>query len=452
MAGIGFALQKLLSSKSLSKKIYAFIIATFISSGPWLFSMFSLLLVNIFSSIFFTSDIFLSFRVSVIYVYAFSIICSGPIQYLLTKYLADQHYVDNWHKFYPGLFTAILLQVAVLTPVIPLWIFLLQGASVIFILGVLFLFFTIIFIWLMMDFLSASKRYISIVMAFFIGSGISFGFTMMSAIIFRNENLIIWGFTSGQIVLFLLLFFFAGRQFPFRLYIDRDFLQYLKKYPEFLIIGGAYNAGLWIDKIIFWVFKGRRIVFNYFVYDPYDFMIFIAYLSIIPALALFLLKSETSFFISYHKFYKSVTKSTLGEIEQNYIVMKRDVYKGLLSLIIVQFSSAAVFYFLTQIFPIFTFCRHLSFQLLGASSFQILFLFSLVYLMYFDLRPEAIICCCTFFSLNIILNIYSMINPAFQIGFGYLTATFVSFCLTVFFLRYRLEDIVYQIFRKQIIP
>lgn len=451
MAGIGFALQKLLESKSLAKKFYAFLLATFISSGPWLFSMISLIFINIFSSIFIKVETMIPFRVTIIYVYAISIITSGPVQYLLTKYLADQHYIKKWSNFYPALFTAFIIQGVVSLIFIPLWLYLLSGADIIFKIVTILLYIVITYIWLMMDFLSASKRYLAIVYSFLIGSFLSVSLTILFMVIGKSSSIIISGFFLGQLFILFMLFFFAGRQFPFRMYINKEFLGYFKIYPMYLFIGGAYNLGLWSDKIIMWIVKGERIVFNYRIFDPYDFMIFIAYLSMIPALAFFLLKSETSFFVRYHTFYKSINKERLYVIEENFRRMRFDMYKAIFILSLIQFFSLIIFLVIVNSFDFFKFCSQYSVPLILASSFQVLFLFVLIYMMYFNLIIEATISSFMFFFLNVFLNLFQFIYPIITIGYGYFIATFFSFLFSLVILIYKIKDLIFNVFREQVV-
>lgn len=453
MAGIGFALQKLLTSKSLAKRFYAFIIATFISSGPWLFSMISLILINLFSSIFIKFDILLLFRATVIYVYALSIVSSGPVQYLLTKYLADQYYIKKFENFYPALLTSFIIQFIISCPFILLWYILLKGAPHEYIIGTFIFYLIISYIWLMMDFLSASKQYLTIVYSFFIGSAISVILALIGAFIIKNTVFILYGFTFGQLIILLSLFLFAGKNFKFKLKINFEFLNYFKKYPLYLIIGCAYNLGLWTDKILIWLFKGKKIIYNLLVYEPYDFMIFFSYLSIIPALAVFLMKSETSFYLRYHRFYRTLTYVKYSEIENNFNKMKKEVYRGILILLLVQIISAMVFYFIANNMPLFKFCSWLSLPLIFASSFQVMFLFTLVYLMYFDFIIEAAIVSVLFASLNFVLTLFQLLNVIdfLSMGYSYFISTLTVFIITILILIIKFRMLIYQIFKKQIV-
>jgi polysaccharide biosynthesis protein PelG len=450
MAGIGFALQKLLSSKSITKKFYAFVIATFISSGPWLFSMFSMIVINFFSSLFIQFNILLSFRVTIIYIYALSIISSGAVQYLLTKYLADQHYIKKWINFYPALFTGLIIQFLISMIFVPLWFYLLKDSDLIYKVCTIFLFIVVSYIWLMMDFLSATKNYLAIVYSFLIGSFISILLTITGAFVIKNEIAILTGFSLGQLILFALLFLFAGKEFPFKLKINFDFLSYFRKYPVYLIIGAAYNTGLWTDKILSWIYRGHTIIYNYRISESYDFMIFLSYLSIIPALSVFLLKSETSFFVAYHKFYKTFGFVTLSEMEINYSNMKNELYRGLVTLGIVQFLTAAFFYSFTRFSGLFENYISLSLPLSSACSFQVLFLFGLVYLMYFNFIKQALTVSMLFLVMNFILNTGYVTPMYIPEGYGYLISAGFSFILTVILLIINIKSIIFNIVRSQI--
>ena len=72
--------------------------------------------------------------------------------------------------------------------------------------------------------------------------------------------------------------------------------------------GVIYNIAIWADKILFWYFPatGQRIVGPLHASLIYDLPVFLAYLSIIPGMAIFLVRIETDFVEYYDKFYDAV--------------------------------------------------------------------------------------------------------------------------------------------------
>ena len=89
--------------------------------------------------------------------------------------------------------------------------------------------------------------------------------------------------------------------------VSFDFLG-RQSYLSLALTGFFYNLGVWVDKFVFWA--------NPLVSDPvigplrasiiYDIPIFLAYLSIVPGMAVFLVRVETDFAESYDAFYHAV--------------------------------------------------------------------------------------------------------------------------------------------------
>ena len=89
--------------------------------------------------------------------------------------------------------------------------------------------------------------------------------------------------------------------------VSFDFLS-RRSYLSLALTGFFYNLGVWVDKFAFWA--------NPLVSDPvigplrasiiYDIPIFLAYLSIVPGMAVFLVRVETDFAESYDAFYHAV--------------------------------------------------------------------------------------------------------------------------------------------------
>ncbi|MFS9669432.1 exopolysaccharide Pel transporter PelG, partial [Klebsiella pneumoniae] len=75
-------------------------------------------------------------------------------------------------------------------------------------------------------------------------------------------------------------------------------------YPSLMLIGLLYNLGIWLDKFMFWYAPGT----GQQVFGPlnasviYDIPVFLAYLGIIPGMAVFLVRIETDFVEYYDAF------------------------------------------------------------------------------------------------------------------------------------------------------
>ena len=107
MAGIGFKLLKLIENESFLKKAKAYIFASIITSGPWILSILCLSLISILSGMFLTGRMFSIISITIVYTFAFTLIATGPIQFVLTRYLADQEYLKQKDKMLPALISAV---------------------------------------------------------------------------------------------------------------------------------------------------------------------------------------------------------------------------------------------------------------------------------------------------------------------------------------------------------
>ena len=89
MAGIGFELRKLMRRDSFWGLIRAYGYAGLISSGPWVLSILGVMGIGIFSINRVASLAVRQFLVSVTYLMATSLILTGFLQLMFTRFIAD---------------------------------------------------------------------------------------------------------------------------------------------------------------------------------------------------------------------------------------------------------------------------------------------------------------------------------------------------------------------------
>ena len=98
-----------------------------------------------------------------------------------------------------------------------------------------------------------------------------------------------------------------------------DFARADMLYPSLMAIGLLYNLGIWVDKFMFWYFPDTSdaVIGHLQASVIYDLPVFLSYLSIIPGMAVFLVRFETDFVEWYDKFYNAVRDGgSLDYIEQ----------------------------------------------------------------------------------------------------------------------------------------
>ena len=254
MAGIGFRLKELLVEDTYSSNFKAFLYSAIISSGPWLLTILCLSLLGILSPIFLSQNEWTGeqadlFGVTVVYIFAFSLIVTGPISMLISRFVADKIYF-NEQETISSTYATLLLFVVLLQGVLGSVFFSITSKDIFYTVTSLTLYVTISCIWISLIFLSICEKYNNIILIFSIGSLVSVAAALLGGKLFGISGYIS-GFTIGQLII---LFGFTHElfsMFGIPRNMSLDFLSYVRKFFEIALIGLLYNMAIWGDKFTF---------------------------------------------------------------------------------------------------------------------------------------------------------------------------------------------------------
>jgi uncharacterized membrane protein len=181
---------------------------------------------------------------------------------------------------------------------------------------------------------------------------------------------------------------------------------------------------------------------------------FLAYLTIVPALAIFLIRVETVFYTYYKYYYESIEKKkTLSFLEKgsDMITIKlRDSFVGLLKVqIIVSFLS---WYFMPNILEYFKMspliASPLQYGIIGAL-FQVVFFIMNILLLYFQDVRSVIRNYLVFFITNLVFS-YITTHLSYRYhGLGYCLSSFATLLISYYSLSSRLENLNFFTFMSQ---
>ncbi len=455
MAGIGFELRKLLRHDSYSGLIQAYGYAGIISSGPWILSILGVMLVGVFSIGIVTPEtLVIQFLVSVTYLMASSLIITGLLQLLFTRFIADRLFEDKDDIILPNLMGALTLTTLVSGVVGSLLLLLLFHESLMYEILMLASFVTLSNVWIIVVFVSGMKAYKRVMYVFAVG----YGMTVLLAMILRPFGLegLLGGFFAGQVVLLFLLLALVIQDYPGRQFVAYDFLRRRNVYLSLAVTGLLYNAGIWADKILFWLNPvTSEVIIGPLRASPiYDIPIFLAYLSIIPGMAVFLVRIETDFAESYDQFYNAVREGdTLQHIQLLKARMVIAVRQGIYEIFKVQGLTVVILYLLGPtilatlgISPLYIHLFNIDITAVGV---QVLLLAILNVLFYLDLLRVAMGLCGLFALSNVVFTLLSFVlGPEFY-GFGFATAVIITSLTGLWILSYRLERLEYETFMLQ---
>ncbi|MGB0579787.1 MAG: exopolysaccharide Pel transporter PelG [Limisphaerales bacterium] len=455
MAGVGFEINKILQRQSFTSVMQAYGYAAVIGSGPWLASVVSLALLGaILTGVGLTEGLRIFF-VTVSLTYAITLVLTGPIQMVLTRFAADQEYSHTAEQIFPtfvfvlawgSLGFAILGMILFLGCVEAPLVFRASAAMLMMIVGG---------IWISSIFLTAIKDYKRVLLGFAVGSLVSFFAAGIGGRWYQLNGAMV-GFVFGHAVLLLLLFSAIYRQVGNKEVGTPDFLKQLRKYWPLAICGLAYNLGIWIDKFLFWWVDLSAVQVSGILYAApvYDRVVYFSFLTIVPGMAVFLLKLETDFSVANEAFFQHVLrKGTLEQIAEKKQEMIYALQEGLKLLLKVQgmftavliLSADKVLYFLgmgavqTSIFQI---------ALLG-TLLLVIFMSLLMILHYLDKGRDAMICCVTFALSNGLITWISMLAGERWYGVGFMIAACISMIMAAVLVNHHVRNLEYDTFTPQ---
>lgn len=321
MAGIGFQLKNLFTNNSFFWRIKAFAFSSIVIAGPMVLCILLITLaqyfLNLMETPFYERELF---QAGTLYSFIFSQLLTGGFTMLFSRYLADQLYAGDEENILSSLYG--ILAISLLLGGTAGMIFYSLSSHELhlpFKIASYFFFIELIIIWLLSLYISALKEYLQVIKGFLIGIFVSAVLIWLSFKLL-NLNSSTGIFTCMDIGFFVIIFLFfrnIRRRFPKNNQRYFDFLTYLEKYPSLFLIGLCYTLGIYGHSFIIWGSDLRAVISKTFVVAPiYDTPVFYSYLTILPAMVMFVVSVETSFYEQYKNFYSMVLgSSTFNEIK-----------------------------------------------------------------------------------------------------------------------------------------
>ncbi|OLQ71271.1 histidine kinase [Photobacterium proteolyticum] len=455
MAGIGFELRKILKKNSLLSMLEAYGLAGLISSGPWVISILALLAIGILSiGIVFPTNVIVQFLVIVTYLMAGSLIISGLFQLLLTRFISDLLFAEEEHRIIPNLLGSMLVTSLIAAAV---------GSGVMALStqlepAVKITIFTCLVLlcnqWLIIIFLSGMKEYYRI----FFTIMLSYGLMIVLSVTLPPFGLLglMVIFCGCQAVLTFAFLYHVIRDFPAKQLISFEFLNPKKVFYSLLFCGFLYNLGVWLDKFVFWFRDetSHQVIDLFRASYIYDLPIFVAYLAIIPGMAVFMLRMETDFADACLKFYDAVREgATLDSIfllkDKMILACQQSIYEifkvqGMtLALLLLWAEDILVSLNIDLAY------LHLLYVDLVGVSLQVLVMSILNVMFYLDKRYSALALTALMAVGNFVLAHLSIdLGPVYY-GYGFAITMLVTTIIGLIMLDRQFDDLEYHTFMLQ---
>lgn len=457
MAGIGFELRKVLKRNRISSLFEAYGYAALLSAGGWVVSILAIILVGLINiSIYGNSSDVLKFQVSVTHLIALSLILSGFHQLVFTRFVADRIYEGKDEEIVPNFFGILILNtmISLLFGSIYIYIILYSVRNIYFITVFLFSFILLSNLWILNILAISVKKYkyvvlsylfcylFIIILSYFVGK---FGLTYLLA-----------SFFIGNMILFLLLLYLIIENYYFSKILSFDFIQSYKQYLPLSLAGFLFNLGIWADEYIFWYssLTGEDIIGKIRASVVYDSPLFLAYLSIIPGMAVFFLRLEADFAEYYEKYFRGVVDGATLETLVRYKGYMIDTVRiSVKETIVVQGVFNIILYILAPHFfsliNLPQFSAPLFYIDIVAIQLQLLVMNILAFLFYLDRRIEALIVTFTMAIFNIFLSIITIKLGPYYYGYGTALAMLIASIVGLIYMNKVMEELEYETFMLQ---
>ena len=444
MAGIGFQLRRLARQDTISSVLAAAGHAAVIAAGPWLFTIFALAAIGFIADQITGREVLAGFRAIIIYAFATSLVMAAPITIVATRLVGDALWLrrpqdvrglllGSYVAAMPPVLLAVLAEV-MLMRVEPGAAIALAGASLL-----------VALIWVALAFCGAVRDYLGVTLSFIGGLAVAMIATIAVAVAGLESNAMAWAFVAGLTVTFFGLtsrVFATFPQAPGRLLTSLSAIAGGAHRYQRLMLGSLLgNAGVWADKVVFWLSSEGSRLDNGLLHAPaYDSTMFIASLVIVPALSSFVLSLETGFFDRYQQYFATISNhGTLDQIEQARQRLQRYTLEHLV-LITMSLAGLAAIVILTA--PIIVDALGLQFRQIAilrygalGAVFHFVFIAASSVLLFFDRRRRYLAVQALFLGLNAGLAIVSLRIGEDSYGAGYFAA-----CLIAAAVAYRMTE------------
>jgi len=452
VAGIGFELRKYLNDDSFTGSLKAYGFAGLISAGPWVLSILGVMLIGIVAvSQKVGGEEIRQFTTSVTWIMGASLVLTGLFQLMFTRFVADKLYSDREVDVNPNLFGALLLTTVVSGVIGLLLAFFLFDEGFAYELLMIGNFVTLSNIWIVVIFTAGLKQFKLILYAFAAGYAATVVFSVL-LIPFGVTGLLV-GLLAGHCVLLFVMLGVIIPEYRVDETLKMEFLDRKQIFPILIFIGFFYNLGIWIDKLLFWLNPAT----SEHVIGPlsnsmiYDLPIFLAYLSIIPGMAVFLLRIETDFAEAYEGFFSAVRgNASLPEIEMLGNEMVVAVREGIFQILRVQGITVLILYLLgptiinwLEISPKYVHLYYI--DLVGVAA-QVLMLAVLNVLFYLDRLKDALLLTATMLVTNAVFTWATLEMGPVYYGYGFGLSMVVTAFVGIIRLSVVMDNIEYETF------
>lgn len=450
MAGIGFELKRLFKKEGVFSTVFAGVHATAVTIGPTIIVIVALNLMYMLPPY-----IEMAYRErevlssTILYVFIFALILASPINIILSRYMADKIYEEDYSTIFTSVETGgALIAIGVAVLGIPFgYAMYTIGDLPLYYVFISYLFFAgLAFTFYYMTFITVLKEYGKITGSFLGSLLVGFLFVVISVFLFdvAMVDAILLGLTISFILIAMLLLMFIKKSFRHHSNNFKELFSYIKKDVWLILANVFYIWGLYIHNFVFWFLSDYKItVANVFISAPdYDMATYLAMLSNISILVIFVVNVETKFHTAYKAYCESIIGAAGKEIRRAKQKMIETLRRETIYIIQIQIIVNIIVYIAAIVVlpKIGIEGVILSMYPVLSVGYMILYLVQcfMIYLFYLDDAKGAAAVGAVFLTATLLGSLWSVYLPPALAGLGVVIGASCGFTVAFFRIRYML--------------
>ncbi len=446
MAGIGVRLNRIYGKGSIAMHLLGFGYSMMVTIAPMVVVIGNIMLM---SSVLGYDKLGYAdrnlFSATILYIFIFALLTAAPFNAVLSRYMSDVIYEEQYDDIMPCYYTGLILNIALSCLLgIPfcMWEYFVGGVALYFVFTGYCGYIALVLVFYSMLYLSICKDYTKISLYFFGGMLFAFVIAALLVLVFDADLIysMLLAMSLGFLLTAVLEMSTVRRYFKRNSNRYKKVFLYFKKYWKLVVVNTGYTLGLYIHNFVFWNTRMRMVVADSFVMAPiYDMATCLAMFTNISATVIFISRVEMSFHERYKRYSEAVTGGRWQDIINTKDRMFRQLSLELLNLVRIQFIISVVVYLVMVVFlPRLGFSGTVLriYPCLAAGYFILFVMYAeVIFLYYFNDLNGAVLTAVTFCLVTCLGSMVSRNLSEIWYGMGLVTGGLTG--LTIAYLRIR---------------
>lgn len=446
MAGIGVRLNRIFGKNTISSNLLGVSYSAGVTVTPMFVIIGNIMLMSKvleFDKVGYASREL--FSCTVLYIFIFSLLTSSPFNAVLSRYMSDIIYKEQFEDILPCFYVGLVMNVALSALFgIPfcIWEFMVGHIGILYVFTGFCGYMALALVFYSMLYLSICKDYTKISLFFLLGMALAFALSLVFA----------WGFhmkvPSAMLLALVIGFAFiaCAELAVVKYYFKhnsgryRPVLGYFKKYFSLVLTNFFYTLGLYVHNFVYWFTGLRMTVADTFICaQPYDMATCIAMFTNISATVILIARLEMNFHEKYKQYSEAVIGGRASDIRNAQKRMFHQLAVELMNLVRIQFIiTVVVFLLFVVLLPQFGFAGLVMriYPCLAVGYFILFLMYSeIIFLYYFNDNNGAMLTAASFVAATALASVFASGLAEKWYGVGVVIGAFVGW--TVAYMRLR---------------